>query len=720
MNIKITRLPTGVKGSPKDKLIDYQDKQFEEDKISDFRERVKGRSLVEATDHFVYLGVPIDGADEATFQLSTFKSVGKDAPLAEIEIWTKEKYDAAQKPAPPVPGRKKKLTITRTPGGVSGSEKTKTYEVTEQEYVGMTLAKLRPLLEARKYMLPEDAFVDQGLPIEKTSEADFRVSSFADSLAISSAGEITKQKKEEKWKEDAPKIDLKPYTANVEAPKLSGYDPSKDHTGQAPQGFGGVTVSGNAKRFSQISANEIEAILSDSRLYPRHDAEPACSALEVGEDDIEFARNNIVTCKQIRVNGVPCSRVDTVNFSYSENVQKWQRQLVSDSKTSASIPLVFGFDASYRQEDQQQHFQKNVTVYLTGSVALPMMRVTLDGVSVTEKFKEAVKEAVGRGSAADLMHVLAENGHFIATDFLVGGKVSYWSSKVLDEDYTSNRLAMEFKTAATGTIEAGGMPVSGGGGTGLSREQKDEITRISQKFTMKAKTYGGQGAASSSRPAELGGEWLKSVAEQPRFWTVIGYLGKLRPTLSYLDSALQDRARELLRRFFEDHLIVKMTKASGNTGPEKFEDKLDDVAALESITLHHGRLVEGIQAEYRLKNGQLRTTAIHGHKGNEKHDTIRLQPGEEIAAMEVRTGNAVDHLIFWTTQGRRYPPQEGSCYGKNGGHAVETLIAPRVRAFHGNSEWELNAIGFEYLDLANLGDVGKSALVALENYIYGR
>jgi hypothetical protein len=42
----------------------------------------------------------------------------------------------------------------------------------------MSLADVRPLLQARNFILGDDSFVDQGIPIDAGKEAELKVGSF--------------------------------------------------------------------------------------------------------------------------------------------------------------------------------------------------------------------------------------------------------------------------------------------------------------------------------------------------------------------------------------------------------------------------------------------------------------------------------------------------------------------------------------------------------------
>jgi hypothetical protein len=95
-----------------------------------------------------------------------------------------------------------------------------------------------------------------------------------------------------------------------------------------------------------------------------------------------------------------------------------------------------------------------------------------------------------------------------------------------------------------------------------------------------------------------------------------------------------------------------------------------------------------------------------------------LQSGDEIVGVEVGFDSTVDHLIFWTKDGRRYPPT--GQYGGEKAKKRKVFGQPRIRGFYGMSANYLDGFGVRYLELTKSpgSGVSKSALLSLERYIY--
>jgi hypothetical protein len=131
-------------------------------------------------------------------------------------------------------------------------------------------------------------------------------------------------------------------------------------------------------------------------------------------------------------------------------------------------------------------------------------------------------------------------------------------------------------------------------------------------------------------------------------------------------------------------------------------------------------LVDGVQIVYEMKDGSKQRTRWHGASRQElpPDASFMVPDGDEIVGVEVGTDQTVDHLVFWTRDGRRYPPT--GQYGGNKAKNVTVFGQPRIRGFHGMAANYLDAFGVDYYELTKDPEDGvtSSALRSLERYIY--
>lgn len=704
-----TTVPLVIRRTPKG-LGDGNDKTHRVNRVdlgtltvAQLRTALEKKGYILAADTFTDQGIAVTAAAEST-TLVTDIVAGEN----HVNVRNQAEVDAGTQ------GAAVSLIIKREPKGL-GDGKDKTHKVTQGELDAMTLAGLRTALVGAGYMEADDKFTDQGVEVDPATEAARKVTSIltADkALGLRSKAEVDKAA----WEKDAPKIDLSKYTPDLKPPAAPSHTPATDQTGQAPPGFGSIVAPDTARTFSELDEPTLRAILTDSRLYPTSTQSPACAALVV-KNDVDFAAENIVQCKTIETLGSRFSRVDTIHFTYSEEMMKWNKQMVTDTSAGSTIPQIFGLQGSYRHETSRLKFRQHATACLTATIALPKLRVSLTGVSLTKTFVQAVKDAVASGHAPKLLDTLARSGQFIATDFYVGGKIICSTRKELSENYTAETLGREFKLAAQGSFEASGLPVTLAGGGGWKDITSEERRRLEQSFDLSVTTIGGFGESSGSEPTKLGANWMDTVLKFPRTWRVMG-IDSAEPTLTYLEKGLEDDAKGMLRDYFQSKLILKHAGPAGKTIGKRWDDDLGGVKRVAGANIRQAKLVDGVQFVYDLSGGGQRTAPWRG-KSVESEVQMRLAPGDEIVAVEVGWDDTIDHLIFWTRQGRRYPPGDGTRYGWT--NAVQRMVfdQPRIQGFWGHEDHFVESVGVQYLDLdESLPPAQRSALLSLERYLY--
>jgi len=650
-----------------------------------------------------------------------------------IHVWSEayiiEASQASQAPALPPRAKTISLNVKRTPKGLGGKDKV--YQIKELELESMTLEALRTGLQGKGYILPDDRFVDQGVPKTKEEESNLTVSDILikedgegktvyniDVYSKTAAADVLE---DDQWQEHTPKVQSSDFKVNLEVPKLADYTPTKDHTTDAGTGFPSTTVpitQEKARTFSQLEKSEQVSLLKACRLYPRKGAKATCAALRMA-DQIEFCGTNIIKCKQIQLLESHVVREDRVSVSYSEEVSKWHSYLVEASKLGASVPLTFDMTAGGGHSQTDQGFSKGVTVYLSKVLALPKAEVLLEDVEVSSIFVDAVKKAVEKKSGYELMRVLHTHGHFVATHFVLGGKVICTSSKVLKEHWKRAQLGWSFNAQAAGAFKAQGVPVELGGGSSAQSEQSSEDTTIDQHYELMVRTIGGFGEGSSSQTDKLADNWLVTVATQPQTWRVIGFKdADLKPTLAYLDESLENEAKAILREYFESQLVLKKSEAVGGGGGKDWDDRghvkfQNKVAA---CNIMYDQNIDSIRFEYQDRSTRKQSAGDWHGESREKEHPFTVGPKDEIVAIEVGWDKTIDHVLIHT----KNDDNQGNVMGRaKGARYTHTFCEPRIRGFHGRSGHFLDALGVYYYDLSkDLNGIHRSALLSLERYLF--
>lgn len=640
-----------------------------------------------------------------------------------IVVWTAEYI--SKRTAPALPDRATiQLKITRKPEGIGGKDKV--HRILKSQLFSMKLDALRKILLDKGYIMPEDSFVDQGVPKPKDQEASIDVQDILIgknndlSIEVYSKAEATKSTTNDIWKQYVPDIKASNFKVDLQKPNLADYTFSADQTVKQ-QGFGSIDVpikKNEAQVFSELAPATQQAILNKCRLYPRPGDLATCAALRV-DNDIEFCAANIITAKAITLVESNTSREDRVSFSYSEELSKWQTYLVESSKLGASVPLTFDSSGEGGHTQTDQKFTKGSTIYLSKVLALPKAEVILEDVGVSKVFVDAVERAVSSDSGHELMRVLHKYGHFVATHFVIGGKVVATSKTVLSEECTRREVAWSFNAQTAAAFTAQGVPVELGGGGGAKGGESSENVTIKQHYDLMVRTIGGFGEGSSSQLDKLGGNWLTTIATQPTTWRVIGYKDdEIKPTLEYLAPDLRNKAKALLRKYFESQLVLRKAEARGGSGGKDWDEmsyaKIQN--KISKCTMMYDQNIDSIRFTYMDRSTKKEMTANWHGDSREKEHPFAVAEGDEIVGIEVGWDKTVDHVLIFTRSG----DNRGNVVGRSKGAKFKyTFSEPRIRGFHGRAGHFLDALGVYYYDLSlDLNGIHRSALLSLERYMY--
>ena len=127
----------------------------------------------------------------------------------------------------------------------------------------------------------------------------------------------------------------------------------------------------------------------------------------------------------------------------------------------------------------------------------------------------------------------------------------------------------------------------------------------------------------------------------------------------------------------------------GGPGGGEFCDCLAETCRLAEVRVRSGSRVDAIQAVWEFSNGTTVAGTRHGGGGGTEH-SFRVEKGNPIERIELRSGATIDSLTFYTRDGKKHGP-----YGGHGGHPHEIAAGP-VNGFFGRSGSLLDAFGVLY------------------------
>src|SRR5579875_1968671 len=218
------------------------------------------------------------------------------------------------------------------------------------------LDALRSQLLSAGKIAQDEVFVDQGVPVdqnrEKTTDAYIVIDDSGDqrSIQVMSGSAAKHFWAIELWKSKLPAIDA-----------TSSAIPGHPSDG---------TESPVARSVSELSRSEQLAVLQNCGLFPRSLESATCAALRMGGTEIERAAINIVKCERIRIIEPQTTREDRILLSRSEEMQKWNSNLVDTTTLGMNVPLLFGFATASERRESADTIAQGQTVYLTRTLTV--------------------------------------------------------------------------------------------------------------------------------------------------------------------------------------------------------------------------------------------------------------------------------------------------------------------------------------------------------------
>ena len=520
----------------------------------------------------------------------------------------------------------------------------------------------------------------------------------------------------------APKAELKPPVK----PNLSAPPPlvarKAPLEGQATElGWGSsIGTPGVPDRVTELNAAGKQKLMLNNRVQVGDDGKIVASAFVLGSNgELNWATTSGLTCKRVHLAPPGDFRKDHATSSYSEYEREWSKQAVGAGHFKVDIPLIFSINTSFTKVNDQAGFSKGKASYFQATNNLSMANLQLQEVGITDEFRaEIVKALVGGPSPTSgerLLKVFRRFGEFVASDQILGGRVSL--STTIQENQASavERSFLEFQSAASARFDAEGVPIEAGAGGGTSNRASSSTHEGLQQRSLQMEVVGGIGRHGSSKVHTLGQDWMSTV-DRFENWSVIGFEAKtVHPILDFVGD-LKSGCEEALRQYFLDRLIVKDTSAKGNVSTTKWFDEIP-TSNLNERRRAYNRRIHEVYFQYEGCMDRLRTVwrdpaggiikqmkpTWHGgdHELPENIFTnkLRLDVDDEIVSAEIWSDNSVDAVRFKTKKNRSLPSSGKYGSSNSDRRPVETISAPRVRGFWGTESKYVDSFGFRYLSL---------------------
>lgn len=281
---------------------------------------------------------------------------------------------------------------------------------------------------------------------------------------------------------------------------------------------------------------------------------------------------------------VAANEVETRVEKFTE---AWQKRSFESGFTNISAALQASFPAlggragvsgSYQQSEQTEKSNQDggSTQYIVGSqevrkarVFVPFNMIALDG-RVQERFVNATKLADGAAqqqtspTASDeqilknLEPLLDEYGYFVATEYVLGAKLTTFDELEAKDRTEADAKAKELQIAAALSYKhaLGGGDVSGGRGSDESSKHLNKSA--SERLTFRLQAKGGRATDRYDPQA-----WVKSI--HPDNWEVIAY-GRLIPIYEFIeDKSVREFCRKAQERLTDRHFQEAVKRWATNS-----------------------------------------------------------------------------------------------------------------------------------------------------------
>lgn len=495
-------------------------------------------------------------------------------------------------------------------------------------------------------------------------------------------------------------------------------------------GWGGA--DGRSDQVSEVNDNP-EArrrLLENNRITLNADEQTAVATaftlLPNGE--LDYADRPGIVCREAKLYPSLGTRRDAAREAFTLYEHEWQKQSIAEADASGGIPLMFDLKSDYRHVRDEGGEKNEKKIYLEYSQRMPKGRLDLTVAGVTPEFEAAIRAAIASPpdqQGRNLLAALQTYGQFVATNMVVGGRITLTDVRTYAEGSSTQSAVDQFRAAAEARFSLEGVPIDiGGGGSSKATWQIGEHL-AKQARDLDMTVVGGEGSRASSKVSELGQSWLTTL-DHFKCWQVIGFTDyAVEPVTEFLQPDLKSACVEILQKHFESQLDLRQTPLIGT--PERgveFRDPVEYRWKIQRMCFRVDRWVRAMRTEWIVDGKMLPPTDERWH-GSYTSDLngdvqIELDSDEEILSMEVRKYGLVDRLIFTTTKGNVLPSPGQKMIGGTGGDDYErhTLDGARIRGFCGTTDGgDLDSIGLRYFVLP-LNTQHRSFLLAIEPYLW--
>jgi hypothetical protein len=206
-----------------------------------------------------------------------------------------------------------------------------------------------------------------------------------------------------------------------------------------------------------------------------------------------------------------------------------------------SVPQLsakLGLDVSYGTTSESQTQSKKTYLYLVAQRFVPKVKVVLkkQTIQVTDEFKQEVKEAK---DLATLRRIFENNGYFVPTTYIMGGKIIAEDKKEFSEKMDKTEVTNKFKAAVSGEMNRNGLTAEGKASSNSQNTSQSTETNAHTSSQYQLYGVGGDEALVSTRP----GEWTSSLTVEK--WRIISY-ENLMPITDFLPQDLKEKCEKLL------------------------------------------------------------------------------------------------------------------------------------------------------------------------------
>lgn len=231
------------------------------------------------------------------------------------------------------------------------------------------------------------------------------------------------------------------------------------------------------------------------------------------------------------------------NEAYYTEWEKQAYKMLSKSvSASVGIPIpwlsaTFGLSASYATSSESLSQNKEKHLFMVAQRLVQKTKVILkeETIQVTEKFKKRVEDAK---NVADLRNAFEEYGYFVATTYIIGGKIIAENKETFSGQKDKTALAKEFGAGFKAELNKAGFNPSASGA--YKSENQDQTSQSSAQTNIASlmKSIGGDQALINN-----GAQWISSLTLDK--WQIVGY-EDLKPITDFLDEELKKKCEEIL------------------------------------------------------------------------------------------------------------------------------------------------------------------------------